>query len=128
MTEAVKCSIAMVVAFSSIVGKVGPLEAFIMCVIGTFGYELNNKIIYRIGMDFGGTFGIFTFGGFMGFGIGIIHILINYRNRNMTKRSTLYTADLTSTAFSMLGALFIFSFFPALVLDPHQNYYQNIVN
>lgn len=38
ITTALKCSLSLVVAFSSILGRAGPLQCFIVALIGTVGY------------------------------------------------------------------------------------------
>ena len=45
ITNAMKCGLAMVVAFSSILGRVGQLQCLIMCLLGTIGFELNRQLI-----------------------------------------------------------------------------------
>ena len=72
VTSSIKCAIALIVAFGSVIGRIGPLECLIMTVIGAFGYELNRCIIINIGQDLVGTFSIFTFGGYLGLVFGII--------------------------------------------------------
>ena len=41
ITGAFRCSLAIIIAFSSILGRAGPLEAWIVSLIGSIGYELN---------------------------------------------------------------------------------------
>ena len=72
LTAAIKCSIAIIVALSSLIGRIGPLQCFILTTIGTIGYELNRRIINNMGQDIFGSFSIFTYGGFMGLTAGII--------------------------------------------------------
>ena len=69
--SAIKCALALIIAFGSVIGRVGPLECLIMSVFGIFIYELNRSIIANIGQDLFGTFSIFTFGGYMGLTFGI---------------------------------------------------------
>lgn len=45
ITMALKAALANCVAFSFILGKAGPLEAFFVSWIGTFGFELNRNVI-----------------------------------------------------------------------------------
>lgn len=70
ITAAVKCSIAVIVAYGSVIGRVGPLECLIMTVVGTIGYEKNRTIVMGIGQDVFGSFTVFTFGGFLGLTVG----------------------------------------------------------
>lgn len=41
VTAAFRCSLAILIAFSSILGRAGPLEAYLTALFGTIGYELN---------------------------------------------------------------------------------------
>lgn len=79
MVSSFKCAIAIIVAFSCIIGRVGLLEIFLLTTVGTIGYEFNRQLCYRkfqtSANDFGDAFGtmnIFTFGGFMGLGAALI--------------------------------------------------------
>ena len=72
ITAAVKCGIAVIIAFGSVIGRVGPLECLIMTVVGTFGYEKNRTIVMTIGQDVFGSFTVFTFGGFLGLTLGSV--------------------------------------------------------
>lgn len=38
ISNAFKCALAIVIAFSSILGRVGPLECYIVTVVGTIGF------------------------------------------------------------------------------------------
>lgn len=72
ITTAFKCALAVMAAFSAILGRVGPLECLIVSAFGIFGYEFNRQLItVRINDSFG-TLSIFTFGGFMALALGFI--------------------------------------------------------
>ena len=75
LTSGFRCALSNLVAFSSILGRAGPLEAFIVVVVGTIGYELNRQILYAFNIDSGGTNSIFIFGGFMSLMIGVMRWL-----------------------------------------------------
>lgn len=73
ITNALKCALSIAVAFSSVLGRAGHLECLIVTAFGIIGFELNRQIIQQNqGIDTFGTFFIFTFGGFMGFGLGLL--------------------------------------------------------
>lgn len=72
ITGGFRCALAMVIAFSSVLGRAGPLEAWFITVFGTIGYELNRQIVENYTQDSGGSSSIFVFGGFMGLIIGIL--------------------------------------------------------
>jgi hypothetical protein len=71
ISAAAKCALALIIAFSSVMGRIGPLECLIMSVVGTLGYELNRSISINFGQDTFGTFSVFTFGGFLGITLGL---------------------------------------------------------
>lgn len=68
----IKCGLSILVAFSSILGRAGPLECLIVSLFGAMGFEFNRQIISNLAQDSFGTFSIFTFGGFMGLALGLI--------------------------------------------------------
>jgi len=69
---ALKCALALVIAFNAIGGRGGPLEAIIIVIFGTVTYELNRQILSRFSVNQGGSATIFEFGGFMGLAISLI--------------------------------------------------------
>jgi hypothetical protein len=72
VTAAIKCAISLIVAFASIIGRVGPLECLFLAVFGTAGYEVNRSLVGGLGQDLFGSFTIFSFGGFVGLACGIL--------------------------------------------------------
>ena len=72
MTQALRCALANCVAFSAILGRAGPLEAFFVALFGTIGFELNRNIVDLVHYDFGQTYEVFVFGGFMGLAMGFM--------------------------------------------------------
>lgn len=72
ITNAIKCGLSIAVAFSSVVGRAGPLECYIVSGLGIVGFELNRQIIQKLAPDSFGSFYIFTFGGFMGLAMGFL--------------------------------------------------------
>lgn len=71
ITAAIKCALAIIIAFGGVIGRIGPLETLIMSIVGIIGYELNRSICVNIGQDIFGTFSIFAFGGFLGLTLGV---------------------------------------------------------
>lgn len=71
---AFRCALSIVAAFSFILGRAGPLEAWFMTIIGTIGYELNRQVCIRStgANDNTGTMYIFLFGGAMGLATSLI--------------------------------------------------------
>lgn len=72
LTDAVKCGLANSIAFSAILGRAGLLECWFVALIGTIGYELDRYIIENVGLDYGYTFRLFIYAGFMGLIMGLL--------------------------------------------------------
>lgn len=72
LVQAIKCALANCIAFSSILGRAGPLEAFFVALFGTIGFELNRNLVDLIHFDFGDCYEVFIYGGFMGLVIGAL--------------------------------------------------------
>lgn len=72
MNEALKCALSMIVAFSVLVGRIGPLEIFILSVLGTAAYELTRQVNIGANTLDIGSMKIFEFGGALGLGISIL--------------------------------------------------------
>ncbi len=70
LTDYIACFISLVIAYSGVIGRIGNLEVYFLTVFGTFIYEFNSMILWRIfvtdpgyGMRvflFAGAFGLFT--------------------------------------------------------------------
>ena len=46
--QAVACAISMFAIMFPLLGKVGPAEALIICIVGNFGYALNEVVFWRL--------------------------------------------------------------------------------
>jgi hypothetical protein len=123
-----KSGLAVVVAFSAILGRAGQLECLITTIIGVIGFELLRQTIQEnIGVDAFGTMIIFTYGGFMSLALGIFCYLRERREEFQIEASTLrkYTGDQHSVLYSLMGTLFIFIFFPFLAYEVDAYMFQN---
>lgn len=66
-TDYIACFISLVVGYSAVIGRVGNLEVYFLTVVGTFIYEFNSMIFWRIFVtDCGFGMRIFLFGGLLG--------------------------------------------------------------
>jgi len=117
LTQALKCALANCVAFSGILGRAGPLAAFIIAIIGTIGFELNRAIVNYVYFDYGGTYTIFVYGGFMSL---IIGLLLRCREKDVstTEKNIKYIGHLLSGSIAFFGASLLFAVFPILAADP----------
>lgn len=71
-----------------------------------------------LGEDYGEGNSTFTFGGFYGLTVGFVQYLKYRQPRNDTKQHYLYTANLLSVAFSLIGTCFLMALFPVYLLHP----------
>lgn len=118
ITTCFKCALAMVTAFSSILGRAGPLECLIVTMIGIFGFEFNRQLITTHVNDSFGTLSVFTFGGFMGLALAfLLRLKEESGEGNSTARNTRNSANMASVARAIIGSLIVFLLFPFLALD-----------
>ena len=67
LVDAIACALANVVAFASVVGRIQAIETFYLSVFGTFLYEVNSQLLWRMEItDTGYGMRVFLFGGVMG--------------------------------------------------------------
>ena len=110
MVDAIACSISMLVAFSSFVGRVGILAVYFLTLFGTFFYEVNSQLIWRFFItDTGYGMRVFLFGSFLGF---IISCLLG--NKETTKKHRKYFSIYSTQSFGLVGLCFIFCAMPFL--------------
>lgn len=109
--NAFKATLSIVVAFSAMLGRAGPMEIFFLSIFGVLFYELNVQLITRFAYDFGGSMTIFVYGGSLGFFAS--WLMTNSRNRVFLGHER-YKSSKIHTTFSLLGALFIWVLFPFL--------------
>ena len=73
LSQAVCCAISMFVIFFAVVGRVGPAESILICLVGNFGYTLNEAVFWRLNIsDNGYGMKIFLFGSITGIIASII--------------------------------------------------------
>ncbi len=67
--------------------------------------------------DYGGTYTVFTYGGFMCL---VISLLLRFKERDgsSTAQNMKYCGNLFSGAMSFLGASLLFAVFPIITADP----------
>lgn len=67
LTDFIACFISLIAAYSTVIGRVGNLEVYFLTVAGTFIYEFNSMIFWRIFVtDCGFGMRIFLFAGVFG--------------------------------------------------------------
>ncbi len=115
LANALKCALAVAIAFSSILGRAGHLECLLTAIFGAIGYELNRAVIANLAVDGFGTYSIFTYGGFMGLAMGLILKFKEDRTEGCsTSTHALNNASPFSVSYALLGSIIILALFPVL--------------
>lgn len=122
VTAAIKCGLSLIVAFASIIGRVGPLECLFLAVFGTAGYEVNRSLVGRMAQDLFGSFTIFSFGGFLGIMIGVL-LRVGERKRFIsTYKIDRVEGSAQTVTQTLMGAIALFVLFPMLVFEGDQTF------
>jgi hypothetical protein len=109
--NAFKASLSIVVSFTPVLGRAGPMEAFLLCLFGVIFYEINVQSITRYAYDRGGSMTIFVYGGVMGFFMS--WVMTNSRNAISLGHERFKTSRLHAS-LAAIGMLFVWALFPAL--------------
>jgi ammonium transporter Rh len=100
---------AVLISFGGIIGKVTPLQMFVVTIVELVFYSINNQIFLVGGLklvDVGGTVIIHMFGAY--FGLAVAYVLGNPRREN-TKLG--YVPDM----FAFIGTIFLWIYWPSFV-------------
>ena len=116
IADAIKCATTNSIIFSAILGRAGPLEAVIISLLGTFGYELNRYVISVLGEDFGFSSQIFLFGGAAALMCGFL-LSRAEKDEKSTKSNEFYNGSAVSSAISVIGAIVIWILYPIITMD-----------
>ena len=110
-----KCSLAVVIAFMSIGGRSGPVEAILCSIIGTICFEVNRQTQTLYAQVTGCSNYVFTFGGFMGGMLSIL--LVKCKQADIIRDHRAYKSGKINITMSLFGSGLIFVFFPLLSMD-----------
>lgn len=105
----------MNIIFAAIGGRAGPLEGFIIVVLGTIAYELNRQILTLFSVDHGGSMTVFLFGGVAGSIISIIMTITT--QKHIIGFNKYYTSNKPHVTLTMLGVAFIWVYLPLFNMD-----------
>ena len=111
--DAIGASLAIYAGYTAVIGRIGLGEVFFLSWIGTFLYEVNSQLLWRLYIpDNGYPSRAFAYGGMM----GLISSLI-LGKRSLTKGSPAFKSSYRIMAFALLGVIFVWCSFPILVLS-----------
>jgi hypothetical protein len=107
--QAVACAIAMYVILFPNMGRVGPGEALVICIVGNFAYTLNEVSFWRLNInDNGYGMRIFLFGSVAGLTASLL--LGKQHSTNHPK----YYSQYSYQALALLGSIFVWILLPWL--------------
>lgn len=121
ITGAAKCAISLIVAFASVIGRVGRIQVLMMVVIGVCGFSLNQAVVNGIGQDLFGTFSVFAFGGFLGLVFGMLTTRREKQRNAKTNDMKILRSNEEALHMCLLGNLAIFVLLPYLAYEGDQS-------
>jgi hypothetical protein len=110
--QAFRAALSIVVAFSSLLGRAGPMEAFVLTLLGVIFYEINRQTMTRFAVDIGGSMTIFLFGGTLGF---ITSLVMRNARNSVPIGNERYKSSRLHAGVAAGGVLLVWSLFPCLV-------------
>jgi hypothetical protein len=111
--DAVGAALAMYAGYTGVIGRIGVGEIFFLTWIGTFIYEVNSQILWRLYIpDNGYPSRAFAYGGMLGL---ISSIILNKRDKTINNPG--FKSSYKIMALAFLGIIFVWCSFPILVLS-----------
>lgn len=115
--DAVGCALALYAGYTAVIGRIGLTEIWILTFLGTFLYECNSQILWRLYMvDNGYPIRAFGFGG----ALGIISSLI-LGKRNLTEKHPFFRSSYRNMALSFFGIIIAWCVYPVFALSSPYN-------
>eukprot|EP00825_Cyclidium_porcatum_P024347 TRINITY_DN267_c0_g1_i12.p1 TRINITY_DN267_c0_g1~~TRINITY_DN267_c0_g1_i12.p1 ORF type:complete len:574 (-),score=88.47 TRINITY_DN267_c0_g1_i12:370-2091(-) len=100
---------AVLISFGAVLGKVTAFQMFILAIIETYFYSINERILYYSIMvtDLGGTMVIHTFGAFFGLAVSAV-----FSKKNVNESKNLGDSY-TNNLVAMVGTIFLWMYWPS---------------
>jgi hypothetical protein len=112
MTEAVVCSLSMLVAYQAVAGRISAFQVFVLCFFGVFFYAFNEIVIWRHSIsDNGYTMRLFLFGSAFGIVNGFV---LRFKDKLATTETAGYLATRHTRTYGLLGTCFVWLLLPIL--------------
>lgn len=113
LLDAVGAALAMYAGYTAVIGRIGLGEIFFLTWIGTFIYEVNSQILWRLFIpDNGYPSRAFAYGGML----GLVSSLV-LAKRDKTINNPAFKSSYKIMALAFLGIIFVWCSFPVLVLS-----------
>ena len=102
---------AVLISFGALLGKINPLQLFIMAIFELIFYAINESIgvIEYKAIDMGGSMFVHTFGAYFGMAVSFVLSYDNNNVRHHPKEKSNKVSDTTA----MIGTLFLWMFWPS---------------
>lgn len=111
--DAIGAALAMYAGYTAVIGRIGLGEIFFLTWIGTFIYEVNAQILWRLYIpDNGYPSRAFAYGGML----GLVSSLV-LGKKNLTINNPSFKSSYKIMALAFLGIIFVWCSFPILVLS-----------
>lgn len=111
--DAVGASLAIYAGYTAVIGRIGLGEVFFLSWFGTFFYEINSQLLWKMFIpDNGYPSRAFAYGGTLGM---ISSLLIG--KRDLTKRHVAFKSSSRTMAVAFLGTVLVWCSYPILVLS-----------
>lgn len=112
LTDYIACFISLIVGYSALIGRIGNLQVYFLTVIGTFIYEFNSMIFWRIFVtDCGFGMRIFLFAGCMGI---FASLLLGKKEQETTILHSRFSSEYYFQTLNLFGAIVIWCLLPVL--------------
>ena len=113
LLDAIGAALAMYAGYTAVIGRIGLGEVFFLTWIGTFVYEINSQVLWRLYIpDNGYPSRAFAYGG----ALGLISSLV-LGKREQTLNNVAFKSSYKIMALAFLGIIFVWCSFPVLVLS-----------
>ena len=111
--DAVGAALAMYAGYTGVIGRIGIGEIFFLTWIGTFVYEVNSQILWRLFIpDNGYPSRAFAYGGMLGL---VSSFILGKREKTINNPN--FRSSYKIMALAFLGIIFVWCSYPVLVLS-----------
>ena len=115
--DAMGAAMAMYTGFTAVIGRIGLGHIFLLSFLGTFGYELNSSLLWRLYVpDNGYPFRAFAYGG----ALGIMSSYLLYQ-KDLTIFSANYRSSYILRVIPMIGVTIFWATYPIMMLSSTYN-------
>jgi len=112
-------SAVILISFGALLGKVSPVQMIVLAFFEVIWFNISEQVLLQIGiLDVGGSIVVHLFGAY--FGLTASRVLSAKSASSNNNNASVYHSDL----FAMIGALFLWVYWPSFVASPANKYDQ----